>query len=249
MMTKAVLLFGALAAAILLFLHWAAFDFFYASPFSVRPDESAFSGLGPAVWFWFGLLAVALICDYFVSQRDRHAVRPFATVLNSDRPEHDSVTQVSDGNVLSTSTSGSVNDRIATVTLRDPTGSKTGPILRVDVSCNCPWVLDIHRRSIAARLVGLAGAVVVTGDPALDAVVVIQADDEEAVRRWLREPPVRARVLSLFQQHKVESLSVRDGGSVLTAEIVMHNPLTQPKRDAAGITEALSALAETLEHR
>jgi hypothetical protein len=38
-----------------------------------------------------------------------------------------------------------------------------------------------------------------------------------------RLPAVRTRILSLFQQHKVRSFSVREGGSVLTAEFVTHN--------------------------
>jgi hypothetical protein len=120
--------------------------------------------------------------------------------------------------------------------------------LRVDVSCHCPWALEIRRNSLVARLLGRAGAVVATGDRELDAIVVVQADDDIAVRHWLREPAVRSRVISLFHQHQVDSVSLRDGGSVLRAELLMR-PFAQPRPDATAITEALSVLADTLEQR
>ncbi len=247
------LLFGALALGSLLLLQLLPLEYFYLLPVSSRAPGSFFEGLGPAVRFWLAFLAIALVRDYVVSRRDRRIVRPFATVLNPEpRPEDDSVTQVSDGDVLSTSTSGSVSGRLASVTFRDVAGSRQGgggTVLRMDVSCNCPWVLEIRRNSLAARLLARAGAVVATGDQELDAAVVVQADDAEAVRDWLREPAVRHRVLSLFQQYKVESVSLRDGGSLLTAEFVAHTPFSQPKPDPAAITDALCALAETLAHR
>ena len=249
MWTKVVLLFGAMALASLLLLRLLPLEYFYVLPVSAPAPGSVFEGLGAAVRLWMGLLAIALVRDSVVSRRDRSIVRPFAKILKPQpRPGDDSVIQVSDETVLSTSTSGSVSDRMASVTFRDA-ATRTPNVLRVDVSCNCPWVLEIRRKSLAARLLGLAGAVVATGDPDLDAAVVVQADDAEAVRDWLREPAVRSRVLSLFQQHKVDSVSARDAGSVLTAEFVAHDPFTQPKPDATVITEALCALAETLERR
>src|SRR5205823_9243269 len=86
------------------------------------------------------LLAIALVRDYVVTRRDRSIVRPFAKVLNPQPlPGDDSATQVSDEAVLSTSTWGSVSDRMASVTFRD-TANRTPNVLRVDVSCNCPHV-------------------------------------------------------------------------------------------------------------
>jgi hypothetical protein len=245
------LLFGGLALVLLLLVQLLPLDIFYVLPVSAPARPSVFEGLGPAVRFWVGLLAIALVHDYVVSRRDRSVVRPFATVLNPEpRPKDDSVTQLSDGSVLSTSTSGSVNGRIATVTFRDAVGTRAArSVLRADVSCNCPWTLEIRRNSLAARLVARAGAVVATGDRELDAAVVVQADDAKAVRDWLREPAVRNLVLSLFQQYNVESVSRRDAGTVLTAEFVVHNPFKQPEFDATTITNTLCALAETLSQR
>jgi len=247
MATKIVLLLGVLAFGALLFFHSPVFDVLYIWP-GAPPKSGLFEGLGPVAWFWIALLAVAALRDFLVSRRDRNAVKPFAAVLNAD-PVNDSVDQVSDLSVMSTSTSGSVGNRLASVTLRDSTGRTTRHVLRVDVSCKCSWLLEIHRNTLAARLLGRAGAVVATGDPELDAAIVVQADDVSAVRRWLKEPAVRSRLLSLFQQHQAESVSLRDEGSVLRAEVATHNPLVAPKGDAAGITETLRALAETLEQR
>src|SRR6266853_2438556 len=113
-----------------------ALEYFYVLPVSTRAPGSLFEGLGPAVRFWIGLLAIALVRDYVVSRRDRSIVRPFANVLNPQPlPGDDSVTQVSDEAVLSTSTSGSVSDRMASVTFRD-TANRTPNVLRVDVSCH-----------------------------------------------------------------------------------------------------------------
>jgi hypothetical protein len=75
---------------------------------------------------------------------------------------------------------------------------------------------------------------------------MIQADDEQAIRRWLVQPTVRQNVLQLFQQHKVRSVSLRDG-STLTADLITRSMLAPPKRDADAIVTILCALAETLE--
>jgi len=246
-LTKIVLLMGAVAFGGLLILPWLA-------PWSLfwNPSDSPFSGLtgtGPFTELWMGLLLLALVGDYWVSRRDRRAVRPFAKVLNPESlDDDDAVTQDEDGGLLTTSTSGAVGERVATVTLRESRG-RTGPILRVDVACQCPWVLEIRKRSVVARLLGQLGAAVSTGDPELDRAVIVQADDEAAARQWLREPEVRRRVLSLFRARQLESISLAEGGSVLRAEFVKNNPLRWPPQDATAITAVLSALAETLARR
>jgi len=208
-LTKIVLLLGAVAFGGLLILPWLAPWIMFWDP-----SDSRFSGLtgtAPLVRLWMGLLLLALVGDYWVSRRDRRAMRPFAKVLNPESLEDDdSVTQDGDGGLLTTSTSGAVGDRVATVKLEESSG-RDAPFLRVDVTCQCPWVLEIRRRSLVARLLGRLGAVVSTGDPELDGAVIVQADDEAAVHHWLREPEVRSRVLSLFRERQLESISLAEG--------------------------------------
>jgi hypothetical protein len=218
MWTKSVLLFGAGAVLLLLPLQFLPLEYLYALPVSAPVGVPAiWSGLGPAVKFWFALLGAALVHDYVVSRHDRSWVRPFASVLNpAPNPKDGSVTQTSD-------------------------------VLRVDVSCHCSWMLKIDRNTLGARLLARAGASIATGDRELDALVVVQADDPDGVRDWLGKPPVRNRVLALFREHNVASVSLRDEGSIVRAEFLAPNPFAQPERDAAAITELMSALAETLD--
>jgi len=97
-----------------------------------------------------GLLLFALLGDYWASRRDRRAVRPFAKVLNPESLEDDDcVTQDEDGGLLTTSTSGAVGDRVATLKLEE-SSDRGAPFLRVDVTCQCPWVLEIRRRRASA---------------------------------------------------------------------------------------------------
>lgn len=249
MWTKSVLMVGAGGLAILLSLQFLPLDYVYLSPLA-PPRGSLFDGLGPAVTFWIFLLAVALVRDFVVSRRDRRVVRSFATVLNrGSLTGDDSVTQTSDVSVLSTNTSGSVNGRMTGVTYREYAGSRVGTALRVEMQCNCPWVLEIGRNNLLARLVAPAMTSIEIADRELAATVVVQGDDEAGIRNWLRDPTVRNRVLSLFRQHNVESVSLGDEGSTLRAEIRVRNQFVTPQFDADAITEALSVLAETLEHR
>ena len=243
--TKSVLLFGVLGFGGLFVLELLPLDLIYAWP-SAPPKPGLFEGLEPAVWFWFVLLAVAVVFDFVGYRLSRQLVRPFASAMHVGQPsDTEPVVQVSEARALSTSTSGRVGDRLVTVTLRT-TMSRTGPTFRVTVACNCPLVLEIHHRNLVTSLLGLAGAVVATGDPDLDAVITIQADDEQALRRWLAQPTVRQNVLQLFEQHKVGSLSLFDG-STLTADLITRSLLVPPKRDADVIVKVLCALAETLE--
>jgi hypothetical protein len=247
MWTKSVLMLGAGGLGVLLSLQLLPLDVIYLSPLA-PPRGSLFEGLGPGVKFWIFLLAVALMRDYVVSRRDRSIVRSFANVLNRESlTGDDSVTQTSDVSVLSTSTSGCVSGRMTGVTYREYAGSRVPTVLRVDMHCNCPCVLEIGRNTLLARLVAGTTTSIEIGDRELGAAVVVQGDDEAGIRNWLRDPTVRNRVLSLFQQHNVESVSLCDEGSTLRAEIRVRNPFVTPQFDAGAITEALSVLAETLE--
>src|SRR5438105_3416484 len=125
-MTKQVLLFGALAMVLLLSM-WSLLiivpSLRLLAEFSSRPGDTLFSLLGPAFWFWIGLLTIALVLDYGVSHRDQNAVRPFAAVLKSDvLPQFGSATQTSEGNLLLTRTSGTLGTRTVSVTMRHVAG-------------------------------------------------------------------------------------------------------------------------------
>jgi hypothetical protein len=239
-----VLLFGVLGFGGLFVLELLpGLDLIYVWP-SAPPKPGLFEALGPAVRLWFILLAVAVVFDFVGTRLSRQQVRPFASAMNAGQPsDTDPVVQVSEGNA--TSTSGKVGDRSVTATLSN-TMSRTGPIFRVDVACNCPLVLEINHRNLVTSLLGLAGAVVATGDPDLDAVVIIQGDDEQAIRRWLAHPTVRQNVLQLFEQHNMRSVSLCDG-SILSADLIIRSMVAPPKRDADAIVKILCALAETLE--
>jgi len=277
--TKSVLLFGALAVVALLSM-WLLLDFL---PFALGPtgnqsidnelsalrllsaishyaggpwSANPFYGLGPVFRFGLVLLLIAVVVDYFGRHRDRKIVTPFATAINPDvLPGDGSVMQASDGAWLRTAASGSLDNRDASVTLLDSQGSRTGPILRVDIACHCPWVFEIRKKSLFAELLGAAGAVVATGDAALDAAVVVQADDDIAVRHWLNEPIVRESVLSLFEGRKIESvgsLHPAEPGAFLRCEVATRNlryPFIDSTPDAAQILEPLRVLAKSAESK
>jgi hypothetical protein len=242
--TKSVLLSGALAFGGLLFFQLPVFDFFYAMP-GAPPMPSRFDGFGLLARWWTVCLAVAVVLDYVGGHLARKQVRPFAAALNAE-PERDDVSQVSEGTTLVTSASGSVGSRLATITLRQM-DSRVPSVFHLDVACNCPMVVDIRRRTIAARLLGLAGAVIATGDPEVDRSLVIQGDDEQTIRGWLAQPPVRNNLLSFFEHPNVESLSMCEGGSVLRAQLIKRRLWAQSEQEADAIVKQLSSLATSLE--
>ena len=84
-MTKQVLLFGALAAAVFLSMWWLS-GVVPVIALNWRLGETPFSGLGRPFLFWLGLLAIALVRDYVVGCCDRNAVRPFAAALEPESP-------------------------------------------------------------------------------------------------------------------------------------------------------------------
>ncbi len=56
----------------------------------------------------------------------------------------------------------------------------------------------------AALMVMPALAQDISATAALDAVAVLRTADLTAVRNWLRDPAVRADILTLFREHNVD---------------------------------------------
>src|SRR5437868_2870625 len=184
-MTKSVLLFGAIAVVALLSI-WlisaATFGQFWGS----RLGETPFSGLGVAFRFWLFLLFLGIVMDYVGKHRAQRTVAQFATLTAQGLSKERSITQTYDGDLfLSTTTSSGTSGDNRNVSVSFHKNVARSPSrLRVDVDCKCAWVFEIRRKSIFAKLLGAAGAIVTTEDSALDAVVVVQADDAGAVCHW-----------------------------------------------------------------
>jgi hypothetical protein len=254
MMTKSVLLAGALAGVILAIV-WVMVPFYPVGSLQDKWGESLLGGLGPLVGIWMCALAAALVGDFLLRRQDRRAVQPFAEALAFDprNADDDGISQSDNEGVEGTRTIGTVEDRPAEVTLSRSLASRGtgGPRLSVMVACDCPWSLDVRPRKLGTRLLSLAGAAVSTGYPEVDAALVVQADDALGIRDWLADGAVRDRVLSLFERHHLQALTLQSGPgdeTVLRAELVprLFGP---PVQEPAGLTHALRALADTLEHR
>jgi hypothetical protein len=214
---------------------------------------SLLGGLGPILGIWMGLLAAALVGDYFLRRRDRLALQPFAEIVEPDphSAPDDWITQTEDHGSERTRTIGTVEDRPAEVTLSRSESNAGRPRLSVTVACDCPWTLDVQPRNLGSRLLGMAVAAVSTGYPDVDAALVVQADDVIGVQQWLADPLVRDQLLSLFERYHLRSLTLCpgaiDGGTTLEGELVPRLGLAV--QEPAGLTHALRALADSLEQR
>jgi hypothetical protein len=93
--------------------------------------------------------------------------------------------------------------------------------LNLEMDFRAPWLLKIRKRGLASRALGFVGLPIRTGDEVLDAVVLIQGDDEAAIRQWACSSEVKPRILSLFQVCGITSLA---SDTVLRAQYARFRP-------------------------
>ena len=187
--------------------------------------------------------------DTFIKPAAKAAVSAFAALLSPDEGlVACTVTQHSGWRAdIRTTTSGSFQGRTTTVLVfQQPRIS----FLKVEMACRTSWVLDIRTRNLASRAFASVGAPIETGDKALDEAVVIQGDNEAAIRRWARAAEVQPRILSLFQVCRITSLTTvtgSEGEPVLRAHYKRFRPRFFSLAHAGGILNDLSGLAASAE--
>jgi hypothetical protein len=266
-MTRYVLLVGVLVAAALTIV-WLVFTVLPALPntgvapldsilntlrvfaaFNRYNDPTPFTGTGPMFQLWFVLLLISIAGDKFIKPAAKAAVSSFAASLS---PEVGKVAcevkqDPSWRAELRTMTSGSFQGRRTTVLVfQRPRLS----YLNLEMGCRAPWALDIKKRNLASEAVAFVGATVKTGDEALDNAVVIQGDDEAAIRQWVRADEVQPKLLSLFQVHGITSLTTESGREeepVLRAQHGRFRPRLFPLAHAVDILNDLAGLAASAE--
>ena len=116
------------------------------------------------------------------------------------------------------------------------------------MACHIPLTPDIRNRNLPSRALAFVGAPVEVEDKALDEAVVIQGDDEVAIRKWAQA--LGPRILSLFQLHKITSLTTETGSEgepVLQAYYARFRPRLFSTTDAVGILDDVAELAATAE--
>jgi len=266
-MTRYVVLFGVLIAASLA-LMWLVFTVLPALPntgiasfdsilqtlrlitaFNRYNDPTPFTGTGPLFQLWFVLLLVSIAGDKFIKPAAKAAVSSFAVALLPEMGQVAcKVTQDSSwGAALRTKTSGSFQGRRTTVlVLQQPRFS----YLTVEMGCRAPWVLDIRKRNLASEALAFAGTPIKTGDEALDETVVVQGDDEVAIRQWARAAQIQPKLLSLFQAYGITSLTTETESEeepILRAHYGRFRPRLFPLEHAVGILNNLAGLAASAE--
>ncbi len=183
-------------------------------------DPTPFTRTGPAFKFWLVCLLIAIVVDAVMRPAARAAVSAFAASLTPEACEGTCEVRQSsrlDAGIR-TSTSGYFQGRRTTV-LVDQTGRFS--FLNLEMDCRAPWLLEIRKRNLASRALGFVGLPIRTGDKALDAVVVVQGDDEAAIRQWTCSSEVKPRILSLFEVCGITFLAT---GTVLRAQYARFRP-------------------------
>ena len=266
-MTRYVLLVGVLISASLT-LVWLVFIVLPALPntgivpfdgilqtlrlfaaFNRYNDPTPFTGTGLLFQLWFVLLLISVAGDKFIKPAAKAAVSSFAASLSPEVGQVAcKVTQDSSWRAeLRTTTSGSFQGRRTTVLVfQRPKFS----YLTVEMGCRAPWAIDIRKRNLASEALAFVGAPVKTGDEALDEAVVVQGDDEVAIRQWTRAAQVQPRLLSLFQAYGITSLTTETGSEeepILRADYERFRPRLFPLAHAVGILNDLAGLAASAE--
>ncbi len=205
--------------------------------------------MGPLFALWFVCLLIALVSDAVICPAAKRAVSAFAASLSNEVGQVGcTVAQHSGWRAdLRTTTSGSFHGRRTTVLVfQQPRIS----YLKLEMDCLAPWVLDIRRRNLASRTLAWVGAPLGTSDEALDKAVVIQGDDEAAIRKWATHAEVRSRILSLFQVGGITSLTTvtgSEGEPVLRAHYSHFRPRFFLQVHAAIMLNDLDGLAAAAE--
>ncbi len=265
-MTKNVLLLGGLVAATLTLI-WVAFTVLptlpntgiasfdsilqtlrYFAAINGYNDPTPFTRTSPLFQLWFVCLVIAIVVDTFIKPPAKAAVSAFAASLSPEVGQVAcKITQHSAWTgELRTTTSGSFQGRRTTVLVCQSKFS----FLTLEMGCRAQWVLDIRKRNLASQVLASVGAPLQTGDEALDAAVVMQGDDEAAIRKWARTAQVKPKILSLFQVCGITSLTTvvgSEGEPVLRADYSRFRPRLFPLAHAVGILNDLAGLAASAE--
>jgi hypothetical protein len=266
-MTRYVLLVGVLVGALLTAV-WLVFTALPALPntgiapfdsilqtlrlfaaFNHYNDPTPFTGTGPLLQLWIVLLLISVAGDKFIRPPAKTVVSSFAASLLPDMAQVAcEVTQDSSWRAeLRTTTSGSFQGRRTTVLVfQRPNLS----YLTVEMGCRGPWAIDIRKRNFASEARAYFGAPVKTGDEALDEAVVVQGDNDPAIRQWARAAQVKPKLLSLFQAYGITSLTTGTGSEeepILRANYERFRPRLFPLGHAAGILNDLAGLAASAE--
>jgi len=236
-MTKHVLFLGVIGVALSTFI-WVVFNGY---------NDTRFTGL--LFKLWFVCLLIAIVSDAFIRPAAKRAVSAFAALLSNEGGQVGcKVTQHSGWRAdLRTTTSGSLHGRRTTVLVfQQPRTS----YLKLEMACRTPWVLDIRRRNLASEALAWVGAPLDIGDEALDKTIVIQGDEEAAIRQWATQPVVKEGILSLFQTCGITSLTTGSGSEgepVLRAHYVRFRPRFFPQAHAVSMLNDLDGLAASSE--
>ena len=197
----------------------------------------------------FVCLLIAVVSERVIKPPARAVVSAFAAALSPEAGQAACEVQQDVGwkAIIQTTTSGSFRGRRTTVLVYQRPNLS---YLTLEMACHTPLMLDMRNRNLPSRALAFVGAPVEIEDKALDEAVVIQGDDEVAIRKWAQAPGVRPRILSLFQLHRITSLTTEtgsEGESVLQAYYARFRPRLFSTAHAVGILDDVAELAATAE--